>query len=138
MSLQKSCKPHSRNAGNWYSWSASTAGSGTTSSTAKRSICPKNWQLDIDSATKSFAYLFRSTYSISGSDYKIRLLPFSYNRSGYYDYNTIGSREESARYWTGVAYNSTSAYYFSYSNTNFTLKDGMSKGWGHSVRCVAR
>ncbi len=53
--------------GNYYSWSAATAGSGGAAmgAEAPESLCPKGWQLPKVSGDYSFQQLF-NTYSVSG------------------------------------------------------------------------
>ena len=141
MQNQLSCKAATGNAGNWYSWSASTAG-GQSSSKEPNSICPKGWQLTTHSSTdvKSFYALIRTTYNIqeTDSDSRIRPLPLSFIRSGYYYLGSLSNRGSYGYYWSAVAYHSTYAYYLDFYSGRLYPQDGYSKYYGFSVRCVSR
>ena len=141
MSYQDSCGPNVGNAGNWYSWSASTAG-GQSSSKEPNSICPKGWQLTTNTATdiKSYYYLIRTAYNISedNNDSRIRPLPMSFIRSGLYYLGSLNNRGSYGYYWSAVASSSTGAYFLYFSSGSLNPQSGDNKYAGFSVRCVSR
>ena len=141
MANQLSCKPNTNNSGNWYSWSASTAG-GQSSTKEPNSICPRGWQLTTNTATdvKSYYYLIRTAYNIqeTNSDSKIRPLPMSFIRSGYYRLGSFNYRGSYGYYWSAVGYSSTNAYYLVFHSGYLFPQGGDNKYVGFSVRCVSR
>ena len=142
MYFQKSCKPNTGNAGNYYSWPASTAGSNISSGNASNSICPRGWQLTTNTKTdtRSWDYLLVTTYRYSSNDNQLRLMPTSVPRAGYYLYTggTLDDRGSSGLYWSGVAYSSTNAYYLHFDSGQLLTQYSYTKSNGRSVRCVAR
>ena len=141
MTNQISCTPNTNNSGNWYSWSASTAG-GQSSSKEPDSICPRGWQLVANSSTdtRSFAYLIRTAYNIAenDSDSRIRPLPLSFIRSGFYYLGSLNSRGSVGRYWSAIGYSSTGAYRLVFDSGYLNPQSGGDKYNGFAVRCVSR
>ena len=141
MRNQISCKVNTGNAGNWYSWPASTAG-GQSSTKEPNSVCPRGWQLTTNTATdvKSFDHLIRTAYDISetNSDSRIRSLPMSFVRSGGYGLGSLNNRGSIGYYWSAVASSSLGAYYLGFSSYGLYPQDGNNKYYGFSVRCVSR
>ena len=141
MMNQTSCKADTGNAGNWYSWSASTAG-GQSSSKEPNSICPKGWQLTTNTATdsKSYYYLIRTTYNIqeTDSDSRVRPLPMSFIRSGNYTLGSLNLRGSYGRYWSAVGGSSTGAYYLDFRSGYLNPQNASNKSYGFAVRCVSR
>ena len=141
--LQESCKPNSGNAGNYYSWPASTAGGSISDGNENNSICPTGWQLTVNAGTKvkSWYYLIRNTYSIKDSnDSKLLPLPMSFIRSGNYNQGSLSNRASSGFYWSSTASNNTIAYYLAFRSASLhpQFKDDYRKNNGLSVRCVSR
>jgi len=133
--------------GNYYNWPAATAGSGTASITTDGqnvgdSICPKGWQLPQNSGTKSFNNLIRTVYGISATntDASVIAEPLHFIRSGDYYWNggTLDSQGTGGLFWSATAKSDTYAYNLAFYSGDLVPQDGGSKGFGFTVRCVAR
>ena len=139
---QISCRAMTGNAGNWYSWPAVTAGGSKDSGNELNSICPRGWQLTVNTAAdpKSYYYLIRTAYNIQESkDERIRLLPMSFVRSGYYYQGSLNTRASNGHYWSSTAYIGSRAYYLYFGSGNLNPQySGHRKNYGFSVRCVSR
>ena len=114
--------------GNYYQWSAATAGyTGTSQST--QSICPKGWTLPSQS---QFQQLINS--GLSGSNFMNA--PYYLLRGGFLNNSSLLSAGSYGNYWSSTPNGSSYAYdlYFSsgYVDTNYAYRYG-----GRSVRCVA-
>ena len=141
LSFQKSCRAMTGNAGNWYSWPASTAGGNKESGNEENSVCPRGWQLTVNAATdpKSYYYLIRTVYNISESkDERIRLFPMSFVRSGHYNQGSPDDRANDTIYWSSTADGSNYAYYLSSGSGSLSPQRSNLKFYGFSVRCVSR
>ncbi|MBQ3409856.1 hypothetical protein IJG66_00650 [Candidatus Saccharibacteria bacterium] len=144
--------------GNYYNWNAATAGSGYTGSTesysqkyttsnqyAADSICPKGWKLPLglneNTTDGSFNYLIRNKYNISvtNSDASVIINPMSFIRSGYYSYNgSLNAQGTSGGFWSSTVNNSNNARGLNFSSSNLNPQGRNSKGYGFSIRCMAR
>ena len=142
MHFQKSCKPNTGNAGNWYSWPAATAGGSKSSGNELNSICPTGWQLTVNAASdlKSWYYLIRNTYNIQdNNDSKLLPLPMSFIRSGLYNQGSLNVRANYGNYWSSAVYDSNNAYSLGfYSGYLYPQYGNYYKNFGFSVRCVNR
>ncbi len=145
--------------GNYYSWRAATAGTGTTSVTstdASGSICPKGWKLPPNSGADSYSTLtgtksgwtsttFNGNSGVSGyffgstatNIYKgANFWPaagYVYLASG-----ALASAGSSGYYWSRTAYSNNSSAYYLYFNSSGVGPASSSYRWyGLSVRCVA-
>ena len=140
---QISCKANTGNAGNYYSWPASTAGGKKSSGNEFNSICPRGWQLTVNTAAdpKSYYYLLLTIYnSGTSNDSKVRLLPLSFIRSGYYDQGSLIYRAEYGYYWSSTAIGN---YAYGLRLRSNGLDPQYNLGYnnkfaGFSLRCVAR
>ena len=132
-----------RNAGNWYSWPAATAGGNHTEreDNEPNSICPDGWQLIPNARIdpKSYYALLVMTYESGNNDDKMRYQPLSFTRSGVYSRDSISARASSGRYWSSTMYYSGYAYYLDFSSSNLAF-NGHDYGvvYGNSIRCVSR
>ena len=130
-------------AGNYYNWTAATAGSslGISSGDALDSICPKGWRLPASSGDKSFQNLMEYGYGVSASaGGMIAITPLSFLRSGSY-YWSDGNRNGRGYYgyyWSSTSSSDTGAYYLYFSSSSLYYRDNDSRGGGFTVRCVAR
>lgn len=154
--------------GYYYNWYAATAGTGTADMTsgqnATSSICPKGWQLPVDSNstevdTKSFARLLYMSgvinskqnigtgtdvdYATGGKDI-LTAAPLSFLFAGNHDtigntFQAVAGRGSIGAYWSSSATSATYAYnsLFKSSNIKPRFNEG-EKTRGLSVRCVAR
>ncbi len=145
--------------GNYYSWPAATAGTGTTSVTsadASASICPKGWKLPSSSGTDSYSTLTGTksgwtTATFNGNSgvygyYFGSTATNIYKGANFwpaagYVYQTSGALDNAGShglYWSRRAYSDNSDAYrlsFTSSSVNPTNYNGRYRGF--SVRCVA-
>ena len=148
----------SQRGGNLYNWTMATLGSGTSltqdGQTAPNSICPKGWQLPVNSGNKSFYNLldayYTGTIGSGGNPQTTPALidqqnlmwsdPLDFVVSG--DYNqsigTIRSRATEGTFWSGTAYSATLAHLLASNSTGFHPQGWGYHGYGYAVRCVAR
>ena len=132
---QKSCIPHSYNAGNYYNFPAASASSPDP---ATSSICPKGWILPQNGTPTGYAY-FLLTYGIDhhvpsrpNQDSALLNLPLSFLRSGYY-----GNGGSLIVQGSNGGYRMASlSLYFGSRDLNPT--NGTDAHYGFSVRCVSR
>ena len=115
--------------GNYYQWSAATAGyTGTSQST--QSICPKGWTLPSQS---QFQQLIKS--GLSGSNFMNA--PYYLLRGGSLYGSSLDGAGSVGYYWSSTPVGSSHAYYL------YLYSGGVSAGlngvryFGFSVRCVA-
>ncbi len=128
--------------GAYYSWTAATAGTGTssvTSGNAPSSVCPKGWKLPPNSGNGSyinFASAAGITNSADGSN-KIRSAPYNFPYAGYVYNSTLYNVGIVGYYWSRTAYSSNNAYvlFFNSSYVDPAYNNGRYDGF--SVRCVA-
>ena len=114
--------------GNYYQWSAATAGyTGTSQST--QSICPKGWTLPSQS---QFQQLINS--DLSGSNFMNA--PYYLLRGGHLNSSSLGSAGSVGYYWSSTPNGSSLAYYLNFDSGNVGTYLS-SRYNGQSVRCVA-
>lgn len=136
--------------GNYYTWAAATAGSGTTlnvtGASALSSICPKGWQLPEYEGNKSWSTLIDSTYKMyyEDDDDLLRAKPLTFVRSGFYEPGS-GSISDGTSGGTGLWGNSVSPYGTSYAamldfypHNGSNPQNGGDRSRGFAIRCVAR
>lgn len=113
--------------GNYYQWSAATAGyTGTSQST--QSICPKGWTLPSQS---QFQQLINS--GLSGGNFMNA--PYYLLRGGNLSRSSLSEAGSSGYYWSSTPEGSSYAYNLIFFLGNvYTLYDYRYRG--HSVRCV--
>ena len=116
---------------------------------ATDSICPKGWEIARHNRNKSQHNLLIEIYgkNITGTiknaneaDSGIKSIPFSLLHTGYYYHanGTRGGRELYGSYRESYAISETDAYYLSFYSTYFHPQNTYSKGYGFSLRCVAK
>ena len=136
-------------AGNYYSWEAATAGSGSSlaSGDAPSSICPAGWRLPLSSFTYnntsgSFYYLLNQygfTSSTGSGTNSITTAPLYFVRSGYVNPGTsyLTDAGRYGYYWSGRASSSSFAYYLHLNSSSVSPSSSSTRYNGRSVRCVA-
>ena len=113
--------------GNYYQWSAATAGyTGTSQST--QSICPKGWMLPSQS---QFQQLINS--GLSGSDFMNA--PYYLLRGGYLD-GSLDNAGSGGYYWSSTPNGSRLTYFLSFIS-GYVNAGANYRYYGRSVRCVA-
>ena len=113
--------------GNYYQWSAATAGyTGTSQST--QSICPKGWTLPSQS---QFQALINS--GLNGSNFMNA--PYYLLRGGNLDNSSLYGAGSGGYCWSSTPNGSSSAYFLSISGALYTYY--FDRYYGFSVRCVA-
>ena len=138
-------------AGNYYSYVAATAGTGTlaTSDFAKAtdSICPKGFELptsgDSFNSTPGSFYNLLNQYGLTSSptsgDNNIVKTPLFFVRSGYF--TSLGlylyRAGDNGNYWSSVADSSSYAYLLAFTSSYVLPPYSDNRYDGHSVRCVA-
>ena len=138
-------------AGNYYSYVAATAGTGTSATTdgarATDSICPKGFELptsgsSFNSTPGSFYNLLNTTYKIFSNatgSVKTRSAPLFFVPSGRVRprYGYLWYAGLNGDYWSSVAYSSSYAYNFNFNMDDISPSLGSYQYEGFSVRCVA-
>ena len=129
MFAQKSCKPNTGNAGNYYSWATVTGGG-----KSQNSLCPKSWRLPKSGAENGFRNLMITTYNAKNNS-QVLILPFSYVLSGRYQSSNPNTRGGRGRY-----YSNTKESQLFIGGGYFVMNSGdeWSDSNGLTVRCVAR
>ncbi len=125
--------------GNYYSWSAATAGSNS----ASRSICAKGWQLPVHTGAKSFGSLF-ATYGVKsdgtfygGQDVRVAPIFMLYNGLVNATSSRINFPGIGGHYWTSISYAGNNAGYVWLGNDVTTDRYAVNYN-GYGVRCVAK
>ncbi len=114
--------------GNYYQWSAATAGyTGTSEST--QSICPKGWTLPSQS---QFQTLINS--GLSGSNFMNS--PYYLLRGGYLVSSSLSDAGSDGYYWSSTPFGSNYAHTLLFSSGGMYVGSYGRYG-GRSVRCVA-
>jgi len=123
--------------GVYYSWTAVTAGTGTTSMAsgdASSSICPKGWRLPTGASSGEWQTLYNEYPSsvLMRSAYGPGLVLSGYRlgTNNYYQGNV-------GRYWTSTAQSQVYAFNVNLESSAFNA-DYNTKNWCFPVRCVAR
>ena len=137
-------------AGNYYSYVAATAGTGTSATSnltkATDSICPKGFELptsgsSFNSTPGSFYNLLTNAYNISSNTTggtAMRSAPLFFVRSGYVSpTNYLSSAGYRGYYWSSVADSSSDAYYLNFYSSGVYPSNDLYRYDGLSVRCVA-
>ena len=115
-------------AGNYYQWSAATAGyTGTSQST--QSICPTGWILP---SRDQFQTLIRSGLTRDN----FMDAPYYYPLSGNIYNNALSGARETGRYWSATPHGSNNAYLLTLSLTYVDMGNPV-RHCGQPVRCMA-
>ena len=126
----------------YYSWTAATAGTGTSSVTsgdAPSSVCPKGWKLPPNSGNGSYTN-FTSAAGIannSAGSTKIRSAPYNFPYAGSVVNGSLNNVGSDGYYWSRTATSSTRAYGLYFNSSDVYPADFNSRYDGFSVRCVA-
>ena len=140
-------------AGNYYSWEAATAGTGSSAtssgSKAADSICPAGWQLPQSGSSSSssslcpysFYALVTGAYGITSSNNPtdISKAPLYFVRAGFVaGGNNLFNAGSSGAPWSSIAESSGSAYnlYFNSSTVDASDSSNTQRYYGLSVRCM--
>ena len=124
------------NYGAYYSWFATTAGTGTISiisGSAPSSICPKGWRMP----TAGHTVELRNYYSASAFGNNWTLFPLSFALSGYRRGSTTYPAED-GKYWLNSAIDANGAAYMSLDTSTITTSGGSNRYFGFTVRCLAK
>ena len=137
-------------AGNYYSYVAATAGTGTSATTsgarATDSICPKGFELptsgsSFNSTPGSFYNLLTNAYNISSNTTggtAMRSAPLFFVRSGYVNTtNYLDNAGLTGDCWSSVAASSSYAYFLYFNSSGVTPSLNSNRYNGQPVRCVA-
>ena len=130
--------------GAYYSWTAATAGTGTSSLTsgdAPGSICPKGWKLPPNSGNGSYTNFTSAagiTNSADGSN-KIRSAPYNFPYAGDVRDSSLNVVGSYGNYWSRTVDSSSSqaAYLLSFDSSGANPSGYSNRYNGWSVRCVA-
>ena len=114
--------------GNYYQWSAATAGY-TDTSQSTQSICPKGWTLP---SRSQFQTLIDN--GLSGSNFMNA--PYYLLRGGYLYDSSLDGAGSAGFYWSSTPYGSSSAYVLGFDSGGVDAYGARRYG-GRSVRCVA-
>jgi len=127
----------------YYSWTAATAGTGTSSVTsgdAPSSVCPKGWKLPPNSGKGSYTN-FTSAAGIANSaagSTKIRSAPYNFPYAGIVDNGSLNGVGSVGHYWSRTAKFTTLAYGLGFASSDVISEHGgLSRYLGFSIRCVA-
>ena len=138
--------------GNYYQWSAATAGTGDslTYTDASGSICPKGWHLPTSNNTKSgsFGYLI-NTYGYTTGDLLV-LFPLYFVDAGFILVSPDSSSpqvrvpdpvgffyDNEGFYWSSNAHSNSYAYGLYFNSGGVYSSNDESRYLGFSVRCLA-
>ena len=130
-------------AGNYYNWSAAVASNNTTASiepqsNANNSICSKNWRLPQNNPANDFDNIF-IVYNIKSSNVSdVQLAPIYLAKSGDIDGKLNARQGTRGGYWTSTIYNNNGAYRPVFQPRSFSTFSYGWRGYGFSVRCLAR
>ena len=74
------------------------------------------------------------------NDNGIQRAPLSFVRGGYYNYSNgnLDYRGSYGYYWEARVYNANYAYSLCFGSTNLNPQSNRNKGYGFSLRCLAR
>ncbi len=128
----------------YYSWTAATAGTGTSSVTsgdAPSSVCPKGWKLPPNSGNGSYTN-FTSAAGIANSSAgstKIRSAPYNFPYAGFVSNGSLNAVGSYGVYWsrTVVSGNSQDAYALYFGSSYVDPASIGDRYRGFSIRCVA-
>ena len=128
----------------YYSWTAATAGTGTSSVTsgdAPSSVCPKGWKLPPNSGNGSYTN-FTSAAGIANSaagSTKFRSAPYNFPYAGGVWDGKLNRPDSNGNYWSRTVYSDDSrrTYTLWIDNSNVAPADTSSRYDGLSIRCVA-
>ena len=119
-----------------------------SSGTASDSICPKGWRLPGYDGSGSWYEMLKlyssredgDATSLEQGDTIALFSPLTFLRSGRYNYSSgsLDLRTSVGSYWSGHYYLITNSHYLLFSSTNLSPQDGYTRGYGYTLRCLAR
>ncbi len=130
--------------GNFYNWTAATAGSGVSvtagGNNATDSICPKGWQLPLGSGAKSWTSITSYYVGSSLRTDNAEKAPVYLVRGGVFDSSSGNLLYQGGMYyWSATASSGTNAYRLGADSSDYWRpQDSYSRAFGFSVRCVLR
>ena len=113
----------------YYSYAAATAGTNPRSDNATSDICPKGWRLP----TQAELTTLKNTYTTGAT---LTAAPFNGVYAGGYG-SSFYDGGSSGTYWSSTAKNASYAYVLILKSSNAYVDDYY-KGYGYSIRCVAK
>ena len=123
--------------GGYYNWYTATAGTGMESTPAHgyapSSICSKGWRLPTEEEIDGLM--------IYGNAYKLRASPTDFESAGWLYQSTVRDQNNNGNYWSSrsdaVKAGYTYQLYLTGGGAVYPKYEGW-KGYGYSVRCIAR
>ena len=128
--------------GAYYSWTAATAGTGTSSVTsgdAPSSVCPKGWKLPPNSGNGSYTNFTSAagiTNSADGSN-KIRSAPYNFPYAGRALNSSLNVVGSNGYYWSRTTDSANNAYNLIFGGSYVNPANSYDRYRGLSIRCVA-
>ena len=128
--------------GAYYSWTAATAGTGTSSVTsgdAPSSVCPKGWKLPPNSGKGSYTN-FTSAAGIANSSAgsnKIRSAPYNFPYAGRALNSSLNVVGSNGYYWSRTTDSANNAYNLIFGGSYVNPANSYDRYRGLSIRCVA-
>ena len=134
--------------GNYYNWTATLASNNSAKATGDpvNSICPKGWRLP-NITNKEFGNLLvqygiietntSQTY-LDGGFAKMGTTPLYLVRGGSVINGSMDYSGSRGRYWSSTFLNGSDAYRLGFSSSIVYPQDNGSRGYGYSIRCVAK
>ncbi len=122
--------------GGYYSFYAATAGgggTGMTSGTVSKDICPKGWRLPVGGENSEYEALY-SHYNSSS----LMMGEPGFVLSGDVNHGRFEGAGSGGVYWTATNANANYAYRLNISASNVSPNQEDDKFTGHAVRCVSR
>ncbi|MBQ6394194.1 hypothetical protein IJH97_00340, partial [Candidatus Saccharibacteria bacterium] len=129
----------------YYNWTVAVAKETTAGVTTApdTSICPKGWTLPTNGdkgVNKSWAKLL-DTYSITTGAQLISNSTLGFTKYyGHWSWNLASEFNQGSggHFWSGTSSAETNAYYLDYVSGGVDPQNNYRKGYGFSIRCVAR
>ena len=123
----------------FYTWYTATAGTGTYAFSTQDqnttvSICPKGWRLPTGGSSGEFQTLYNNYNSSS----ILRSNPVNLTLFGRVYSSSRGYQGLNGYYWSSTVYSNNLAYSLDLNTSNVYPINLNSKGYGYSVRCIAR
>ena len=128
--------------GAYYSWTAATAGTGTSSVTsgdAPSSVCPKGWKLPPNSGKGSYTNFTSAagiTNNAAGSN-KIRSAPYNFPYAGRALNSSLNVVGSNGYYWSRTTDSANNAYNLIFGGSYVNPANSYDRYRGLSIRCVA-
>ena len=122
----------------YYNWCSAVALSDcSTTHQQDRSVCPKGWRLPINGEYGTLL----SSYSVTTGPQLLANSTLGFSKyHGYWDWNTVseGNQNSNGYFQTSTPYGSGYNYLLNYYTTGVATTGTIDKGYGLSIRCLAR